>query len=881
MEELTARARIESHWNGLATRHPRAAGVLQTLAVVAQLTALVFVVKQFQIETESFFRLCVLVLAGFAIHSHLPRAWRLPFFCALSVAALVLVLGPMHAVWVLGAGGVLIGLCHLPVAFGARVAALAGAGLLLALWRGKWLGGPVPEAVWPILGSMFMFRLIHYVYDLRHRKEPPSAAWTFAYFFMLPNVCFPLFPVVDYARFRTNYYSENDHQIYQRGMVWMARGIVHLLLYRAVYYHVTLDPAEVTTTAQLVQYALGAFFLYLRVSGYFHLIVGMLLLFGFNLPETHHLYFMASSFSDFWRRINIYWKDFMMKLFYYPAYFRLRRLGATTGLVLSTALVFAGTWALHSYQWFWLRGSFLIEAHDTLFWAILGVAMIANSVYEARHGRRRTLSGRGPNGFARAALALRTLATFMVLCALWSMWSSDTLEQWLQLWRTSDSLWLAAALCVGVPALAAASWALDRLAERRPAPKPAPRPPRPFFWFQAAQVGVATVVLLAIGRPEVFSRMGTQVAGVVEPLLEPRLNARDAQLLERGYYEHLIAVNQQNAELWQLYSGKPADWVTIAETVAWRNQPNMQLGELVPNTQITWLGQPLRINRWGFRDDDYELAKPPGTVRIAFMGSSHVFGMGVSDADVFEQALEQRLNAEGGGRYEILNFAVPNQNVIRDLDLLREKVLRFSPDVVVHFALTSDPNRMRRYVAELLDVMRVDEIPYPWLRELLQGLEIDQGTPRSIVERRVAPHIDEMLEWGYREFAAQARQAGVVPVFALLPLTVEASGQADSGPGSAAKWIERARRAGFEDVSIVDAYEGHDADDLQVAAWDTHPSALAHRLLAESMHRALVARPDLLAHRAAPAGAAAATHSARIESADGAPPAGAAAGTPR
>ena len=83
----------------------------------------------------------------------------------------------------------------------------------------------------------------------------------------------------------------------------------------------------------VVQYMVATYRLYLRVSGQFHLVVGMLCLFGFNLPETHHLYFLASGFTDFWRRINIYWKDFMMKLFYYPAFFALQELRACVAVV--------------------------------------------------------------------------------------------------------------------------------------------------------------------------------------------------------------------------------------------------------------------------------------------------------------------------------------------------------------------------------------------------------------------------------------------------------------------------------------------------------------------------------------------------------------------
>ena len=117
----------------------------------------------------------------------------------------------------------------------------------------------------------------------------------------------------------------------------MSRGVVQLLAVPPRLPALDARPGRTSTTlGDLVQYVLGTFLLYLRVSGQFHLIVGMLHLFGFHLPETHHLYFLASSFTDFWRRINIYWKDFMMKLVFYPSFFRLRQLGDRTALVGAT-----------------------------------------------------------------------------------------------------------------------------------------------------------------------------------------------------------------------------------------------------------------------------------------------------------------------------------------------------------------------------------------------------------------------------------------------------------------------------------------------------------------------------------------------------------------
>ena len=76
----------------------------------------------------------------------------------------------------------------------------------------------------------------------------------------------------------------------------MVRGVIHLLLYRYIYYYVTLAPTEVKDAGDLVQFLVSNFLLYLRVSGQFHLIVGMLHLFGFRLPETH--------IATFWPRAS-------------------------------------------------------------------------------------------------------------------------------------------------------------------------------------------------------------------------------------------------------------------------------------------------------------------------------------------------------------------------------------------------------------------------------------------------------------------------------------------------------------------------------------------------------------------------------------------------
>ena len=363
--------------------------IAKFLALAAQLVLLLLLIRQFQVENPAFHRLVLITWLGFGIHYFLPLKFRLPFFLSLSLFAIVYLLGPQNGAWIIGFGMVLIGTCHLPLSIGKRMALLLLEGCGFAALRAGWVAGPWSAAIWPIFGSMFMFRLIVYLYDLRHGKAPTSWWHRLSYFFLLPNVCFPFFPVVDCSTMWRNYYGGERHDIYQTGVRWIFRGITHLILYRLVYYYFTIDPARIYDLGDVVRYVVSTYALYLRISGQFHLIVGMLHLFGFKLPETNHLYFLASSINNLWRRINIYWKDFMMKVFYYPSFFKFRKLGNTPALVLSCLFVFFVTWFFHAYQWFWIRGSFVFSWTDGIFWIIFALLVVCNTLWDDRYRSQR------------------------------------------------------------------------------------------------------------------------------------------------------------------------------------------------------------------------------------------------------------------------------------------------------------------------------------------------------------------------------------------------------------------------------------------------------------------------------------------------------------
>jgi hypothetical protein len=84
------------------------------VALLFQLGLLAIALRQFQIENAALLRISLLGFAGFAVHYFLPLRWRLPFFVALSIGGLWMVMGAANTAWMIAFGLALIGVCHLP-----------------------------------------------------------------------------------------------------------------------------------------------------------------------------------------------------------------------------------------------------------------------------------------------------------------------------------------------------------------------------------------------------------------------------------------------------------------------------------------------------------------------------------------------------------------------------------------------------------------------------------------------------------------------------------------------------------------------------------------------------------------------------------------------
>jgi hypothetical protein len=110
-----------------------------------------------------------------------------------------------------------------------------------------------------------------------------------------------------------------------------------------------------------------------------------------------------------------------------------------------------------------------------------------------------------------------------------------------------------------------------------------------------------------------------------------------------------------------------------------------QLGFLVrPNLDTYYRGSHFTTNQYGARGPRVTLDKPPGVIRIVVLGISTEFGQGVSDDEVFSQRLENLLNQDRPGGYEVQNFAMAGYDTYQNIRLYDERVRQMSPDVVLY-----------------------------------------------------------------------------------------------------------------------------------------------------------------------------------------------------
>jgi hypothetical protein len=695
----------------------------------------------------------------------------------------------------------------------------------------------------PVLGTMFMFRMVLYLYEERYSKLQTDIWTKLNYFFLLANLVFTIFPIVDYQNFVRGYYAQPAMDIYRKGLRMMANGVFHMFLYRIIYYYLVPAPSEVTDTMGLLHFLVASYALFVRLAGILHFSAGVVVLFGFNLPSVFDHYFFADSFSDLWRRKNIYWRDFIAKVFYYPYYFRLKRYGAQFALVASVLIVFVINWFLHGFQWFWIRGSFPLSINDIGFWAILGLLVAFNS---ARQSSRKLIRSPLHTFSVEQALlrGINVLSVFLTMSVLWSFWISSSIEEWWTMIRkgSPQSVWDVLAPLSVLIALLLLGVLLQYVNQQYNEKKRLGWLRNPRYVYLSANAWLLGMVLF--GLAPVQQALELTLAVNLEPVRVTKMNAFDKERQYRGYYETLLASNAILSPLWDLEQEKPKDWTPFHALGVSTRRDDIGLKDLLPNQNVPFKRSVLTTNSLALRDRDiYTLEKPERTLRIALLGGSIEMGAGVRTEETFENLLEDALNSQKifpeFDRVEILNFAISGNHLFQNVHMCERRVTEFQPDAIVYVAHSNEQYRVMQSVQLAYSGGR--DLVYPYLTNLINEAKLSRVTPEAEFIQTLESSKEAITLFGYERILQTAKNLGATPFWMYLPLLED-----NEIPGERELLAEKAANLGFHTLHLSNWSEGEIASTLVVAPWDTHPNARGHLLIARKLKEQLLQHPELL-----------------------------------
>lgn len=793
-----------------------------------QFSIILFIVWRFQFEKSSgVLEYIPLILTGFICHSFLPFKFR-P--AALSVIAFILIywaFGLLAGSIIISTGISIIIICHLPIKFNYRLCIILGLTCMLALLRTGFIYIPWLIMTVMYLAPMFMFRLIVYLYEIKHYNIPASKWQSIAYFFLFPNIFFLFFPIIDYKTYVKTYHNCPMNEVWQKGIRWMLRGIIHILCYRLICYSLLIDVTQVNDLLSLLHYAIINYSLILRLSGIFYFAVGLLCMFGLNLPQVFDNYFLATSFVDLWRRINIYWRDFILKVFFYPIMFRYKKKIKKNLLAITMMTVFVITWMLHSYQLFWITGEIAFKITDAVFWLTIGACITLNSVLIERSALKGNKIVKEKNFIVYLMNMIKMQGMLLVMSFMWALWESRSLQDWIYIMSkagifSAHDAGMIVVIIFSITVIGILLHYLLNLPKVKELVNTAPK--------NTAVLTIPSIILLALFSLGSISRLPPHAQNLILAMSNGSPNKIEKANVETGYYDRLI----EGDEVATIGIGGKSFKKLVRDnpyTEAYYISNDILHRRMKANLKIEGIDHNFRSNSFGIRDKEYSVIKPAGTKRYAILGGSYEMGSGVDNDQVFEAMVEERMNKEGD-KVEFFNFSAGGYYILQHVELVNEVIFKYDLDGVIYFAHSEERSKVIKNFTNL--IKQKTPLKYPFLEYIQKVSGVKSYMSVLQIHDLLVPYTDTIIKWGYTEIEKKCREHNSVPVWAYLPTTSESVNMKEYNQIKG-----YAEKLNFVTLDMRDAYGNLPSSEVQLSEWNAHPNVLGHRLIAERFYREL------------------------------------------
>ncbi len=251
-------------------------------------------------------------------------------------------------------------------------------------------------------------------------------------------------------------------------------------------------------------------------------------------------------------------------------------------------------------------------------------------------------------------------------------------------------------------------------------------------------------------------------------------------------------------------------------------------------------------NEFGLRGEPFG-RKSPGTSRIAFLGDSFTYGVGVGEDDTFSQKFAHLVGAGNGSAMQVLNLGASGADVAT-VELIYQKIgVPAQVDDYYYIYVLNDPLRSKNFEAlfegfnELMLFQAERDTGFlssvSLIRQVLRRSSITQRTIEWY--RRLYSADNGLLDASFDtirrmngDIAGRGGRLSVV----LFPLFFSLN---DNYPfREIHKMLADVCSDGNIDfLDLFPYYEGLDARTLTITSFDSHPNEVAHEIAAKAIYQ--------------------------------------------
>ena len=243
-----------------------------------------------------------------------------------------------------------------------------------------WNTWPVPKIALPLGVSFIVFEKITYVVDLFRKAAPPAKSFLdyLNYVFLFPKLLAG--PIIKYHDI-ADQLSRPTHRYVdvELGLIRFVKGLGKKVLVADALAPVAdqifaLPGDALNPSLAWLGLICFTFQVYFDFSGYSDMAIGMARMLGFRLMENFRDPYLATSFTDFWRRWHISLSTWIKEYLFIP-------LGGSRG---SKARTYFNLWACFLLCGLWHGAAW----NFVIFGAIQGVALVCDRAFWLRISER-------------------------------------------------------------------------------------------------------------------------------------------------------------------------------------------------------------------------------------------------------------------------------------------------------------------------------------------------------------------------------------------------------------------------------------------------------------------------------------------------------------